>query len=119
MRPYALDNLLDTAAPVKAEGPYPNLTPLMAKYGITKAGYSIDEAKKNIPCGDTKIYELIGDRRLKAVKLGKRTIVLGYSIALLLDSLEREGCKLRQSPNPRAPRTVVTQPGPPELDDVG
>jgi hypothetical protein len=112
-----LDNLLQTAPPVSDRGTAPDMTALMAKYGITRAGYSVNGAFEIIPCGQTKGYDLIRKGKLKIVKLGKRTIVLGYSIALLLDELEREGSSLGPSPNPKALRKPPARP--PLLDEVG
>jgi hypothetical protein len=94
---------------------------------IFKAGYSVNETCEILPFGPTKIYDLIREGRLKSVLLGKRRIVLGYSIAKLLIELEEEGLKFSQSPNPRAPRGAVTEPDtltggksvtPPDLEDL-
>ena len=47
---------------------------------VTVAG-----AKKALGLGHTKIYELIGENRLKTVKVGRRTLVTTDSIRALVD----------------------------------
>jgi excisionase family DNA binding protein len=41
---------------------------------------SVDEARKALGIGRTKLYELIGQERLKALKIGRRTLILVASI---------------------------------------
>ena len=48
---------------------------------------TIDDAKKAIGIGTTKIYELINTGHLKTVKLGRRTLVKTDSIHELVRSL--------------------------------
>jgi excisionase family DNA binding protein len=48
---------------------------------------SIADAMKAIGIGRTKIYELIGAKKLRAVRLGGRTLVRTDSIRALVDSL--------------------------------
>ncbi len=50
-------------------------------------GYSISGACDAIPCGRTKLYQLIADGRLKAKKLGNKTIITRDSLVRLVDSL--------------------------------
>jgi hypothetical protein len=54
---------------------------------VIPLGYSIEEAKRMIPCGHTKIYELIGEGRLVARKLGRKTIVTAESLHRLVGEL--------------------------------
>ncbi len=49
---------------------------------------TIEGAKKALGIGTTKIYELIGDGRLRTVKLGRRTLIRTDSIRDLVDTLE-------------------------------
>jgi excisionase family DNA binding protein len=49
---------------------------------------TIAGARQALGVGTTKIYELIGEKRLKTVKLGRRTLVLTESIRALVDSLD-------------------------------
>jgi excisionase family DNA binding protein len=46
---------------------------------------SIDGAKQALGLGATKIYELIGEGRLKTVKIGRRTLIKTDSIRELVD----------------------------------
>jgi excisionase family DNA binding protein len=50
---------------------------------ITVAG-----ARKALGIGNTKLYELIGKGELRAIKLGRRTLIRTESIYALLDKLE-------------------------------
>lgn len=49
---------------------------------------TVDGAKKALGIGTTKIYELIGAKRLRTVKLGRRTLVRTDSIRELAEQLE-------------------------------
>jgi len=46
---------------------------------------TIDDTKKVIGLGATKIYELIGQGKLETVKIGRRTLVKTSSIRALVD----------------------------------
>lgn len=48
---------------------------------------SITDAMKAIGIGRTKLYQLIGEKRLRAVRLGGRTLVRTDSIHQFVDSL--------------------------------
>ena len=50
-------------------------------------GYSINGACDAIPCGRTKLYQLIADGRLKAKKLDNKTIITRDSLQRLVDTL--------------------------------
>lgn len=54
---------------------------------IQREGLSIFEACRVAGIGRTKIYEAISDGRLKARKLGKRTIILNDDLRTFLASL--------------------------------
>ena len=54
---------------------------------LQREGLSILEACRIAGIGRTKIYEAITDRRLKARKLGKRTIVLRSDLQEFLAAL--------------------------------
>jgi excisionase family DNA binding protein len=49
---------------------------------------TVDGAKKAIGCGHTTIYRLIGEGKLRTVKLGRRTLVKTDSIRQFVASLE-------------------------------
>lgn len=48
---------------------------------------TIPEAARLIGCGRSKLYELMAQKRLEAVKLGNRTLIRVASIKALSDSL--------------------------------
>ena len=50
-------------------------------------GYSIRSACDAIPCGRTKIYQLIADGRLEAKKLDGKTIITRGSMVRLAEEL--------------------------------
>ena len=54
-------------------------------------GYSINDACKAIPCGRTKIYQMIADGRLEAKKLDGKTIIMRGSIVRLVEVLPDAG----------------------------
>ena len=54
---------------------------------IHREGLSISEACRVAGIGRTKIYEAISDGRLKARKLGKRTLVLRADLQSFLANL--------------------------------
>jgi excisionase family DNA binding protein len=54
---------------------------------IHREGLSVFEACRVAGIGRTKIYEAISDGRLKARKLGKRTLVLRGDLQAFLDNL--------------------------------
>jgi excisionase family DNA binding protein len=58
-----------------------------AALDLQREGLSILEACRIAGIGRTKIYEAIADRRLKARKLGKRTIVLRSDLHEFLAAL--------------------------------
>lgn len=45
---------------------------------------SVDEARKALGIGRTKFYQLVGQGRLKTLKIGRRTLVLVASIHALV-----------------------------------
>ena len=47
--------------------------------------YSINDTAKALSLGRTSVYALIGDGRLEAFKLGRRTLVKAESIRRLID----------------------------------
>lgn len=52
---------------------------------------TIPDAARILGCGRSKLYELIADKRLEAVKLGTRTLIRVASIKALSDSLQGKG----------------------------
>ncbi len=54
-------------------------------------GYSISGACDAIPCGRTKVYQLIADGRLKAKKLDNKTIITRGSLVRLVEELPDAG----------------------------
>ena len=57
----------------------------------TKLGYSVAEACDAIPCGRTKLYQLIADGRLEARKLDGKTIITRASVVRLHEELPDAG----------------------------
>ncbi|MEZ5919211.1 MAG: helix-turn-helix domain-containing protein [Alphaproteobacteria bacterium] len=55
---------------------------------MTELSLSIEDACKITGIGRTKIYQAINAGRLKARKLGKRTIILKQDLEVFLDGLE-------------------------------
>jgi hypothetical protein len=47
--------------------------------------YSINEACRVSSLGRTRIYQLIGEKRLQVRKIGKRTIIPAASLRALID----------------------------------
>ncbi len=54
---------------------------------LPREGLSVSEACRVSGIGRTKIYEAISEGRLKARKLGKRTLVLRGDLQAFLDNL--------------------------------
>ena len=52
---------------------------------MEQLAYSINDTAKALSRGRTSIYALIGDGRLEAFKLGRRTLVKADSIRRLID----------------------------------
>lgn len=55
---------------------------------MKKKAYSIPEAATQSNIGKTKIYEFIGSGKLKARKIGTRTIILENDLDDFLSNLE-------------------------------
>jgi excisionase family DNA binding protein len=56
---------------------------------MQKLLYTIAEAKEVIGCGTTRLYELLATGRLRARRLGHRTMIEAESLRELVDSLPR------------------------------
>jgi excisionase family DNA binding protein len=52
-----------------------------------KAAYTVREAQRELGIGRSKLYEEIAANRLRARKLGKRTIILGDELQRYLSAL--------------------------------
>ena len=52
---------------------------------MEQLAYSINDTAKALSLGRTSIYALIGDGRLEAFKLGRRTLVKADSIRRLIN----------------------------------
>ena len=52
---------------------------------MEQLAYSINDTAKALSLGRTSIYALIGDGRLEAFKLGRRTLVKAESIRRLIN----------------------------------
>ena len=52
---------------------------------MEQMAYSINDTAKALSLGRTSIYALIGDGRLEAFKLGRRTLVKAESIRRLIN----------------------------------
>ncbi len=53
---------------------------------MEQLAYSINDTAKTLSLGRTSVYALIGDGRLEAFKLGRRTLVKADSIRRLIDT---------------------------------
>lgn len=51
---------------------------------MEKLAYSINETARMLSLGRTSVYAMIGDGRLEAFKLGRRTLVKAASIRRLV-----------------------------------
>ena len=56
---------------------------------MLKLLYTTTEAKEVIGCGTTRLYELLATGRLRARRLGHRTMIEAESLRELVDSLPR------------------------------
>jgi excisionase family DNA binding protein len=56
---------------------------------MQKLLYTTTEAKAVIGCGTTRLYELLANGRLRARRLGHRTMIEAESLRELVDSLPR------------------------------
>ena len=52
---------------------------------MEQLAYSINDTAKALSLGRTSIYSLIGNGRLEAFKLGRRTLIRADSVRRLLD----------------------------------
>ncbi|MFN4163569.1 MAG: helix-turn-helix domain-containing protein [Ferrovibrio sp.] len=51
------------------------ITETLHRFPTGRLGYAINEVKTVLPLGETKIYEELKQRRLRAKKIGDRTII--------------------------------------------
>ena len=58
--------------------------------------YRLDDAKRLIGCGTTRIYELIGAGALDARKAGNRTLVTAASLRQYVDNLPKADIRTGQ-----------------------
>lgn len=49
---------------------------------------SIEQARESLGVGKTTLYKLIGEKKIKAKKIGKRTVILKSDLENFLNSLE-------------------------------
>ena len=56
---------------------------------MSQLSYSIDETSAALGIGRTKVYELINSGKLKARKIGKRTIILKEDLEAFLQNLQQ------------------------------
>jgi predicted DNA-binding transcriptional regulator AlpA len=56
-------------------------------YGLTKAAYSVNETLAMLSIGRTSLYDLVKQRDLKPLKLGRKTLFLAIDLAGLLSKL--------------------------------
>lgn len=57
------------------------------QFNLMKANYSVPEAMAHLCVGRTKLYELIKQKKLKPLKIGKKTIFPAAELAGFLSSL--------------------------------
>lgn len=55
----------------------------MKHFDIPKLSYTVDETTFVIGCGRSKVYQLIGQGKLVARKIGSRTILTAESVQAL------------------------------------
>lgn len=63
-----------------------------------KLAYSIEEACAATSLGTTKLYALIGEGKIAARALGRRTVILRADLQRYLESLPAWESQLRQTP---------------------
>jgi hypothetical protein len=56
-------------------------------YGLVKAAYSVNETLAMLSIGRTSLYDLVKQRHLKPLKLGRKTLFLATDLAGLLSKL--------------------------------
>jgi excisionase family DNA binding protein len=61
--------------------------PLPAPVESPKLSYTIKEVRKLVGIGNTTIYRAIGNRELRAVKFGHKTLILAKDLHDWLESL--------------------------------
>ncbi len=59
-----------------------------AKYNFTKATYSVAETMAHLSVGRTKLYDLVKAKKLKPIKIGKKTIFPATELAGFLSTLK-------------------------------
>ncbi len=61
-----------------------------AELGFLKPAYTIGELTSVLPCGRSRIYEEIKAGRLRAIKVGGRSVVMAMDAAAYLLRCSRE-----------------------------
>lgn len=61
--------------------------PTPQDFGLHKAAYSVKETEALLSISHTTIYEMLKSKRLNAVKLNTKTLILATEIAGFLSSL--------------------------------
>lgn len=51
--------------------------------------FTVRQTRQVLPIGNTKVYDLIGSKRLDARKIDGRTVITGASIKALIESLPK------------------------------
>lgn len=54
---------------------------------MSKLIYSIDEAAASLSLGKTKLYEELGKGKIKAIKIGRRTMIPTECLKQYIDTL--------------------------------
>ncbi len=54
-----------------------------------KLVYSVNETMEVLGVGRTTVYRLIGDKKLEAYKIGKKTVIKAEDLKALVDSLPK------------------------------
>ena len=62
--------------------------PSPQEFGLTKAAYSVQEALDVLSIGRTTAYSLVKEGKLKATRLGSKTLFLAVDLADFLTSLQ-------------------------------
>jgi excisionase family DNA binding protein len=80
LRPPAIENPKHETAPARE-------TQALIPIGEYKLSYTIKEVCKYVGVGHSTLYKVIGNRKLRTVKLGNKTLILAKDLQEWLDSL--------------------------------
>lgn len=75
------------------------------RFGLTRALYSIDDARKILSVGRSKLYKLSREGALPVRKVGEKSVIMAYDIAVMLTHMladkrrvdSRKGAEMRRA----------------------